>query len=128
MNPFRFHLIICLELPLDPVTAEDGFLYEEREIKEWIRKKQADGDAVTSPRTNAVMGTKLLPAIQVRNTIKDLVNNGVIDGELAKQWKKSMDAKEKVEKTKKRAEDGDVEAMYDLGIWYRDGRIRSNQK
>mmetsp|Transcript_36737 Transcript_36737/g.74859 ORF Transcript_36737/g.74859 Transcript_36737/m.74859 type:complete len:243 (-) Transcript_36737:124-852(-) len=112
-----------LELPLDPVTAEDGFIYEERDIKEWIRKKQADGDAVTSPRTNAQMGTKLLPAVQVRNNIKDLVSNGVIDGELAKQWKKSMDAKEKVETTKKRVEHGDVDAMLDLGKWYRHGKF-----
>jgi len=117
------HLVCAIthELPVDPVTAEDGFIYEEREISEWIRKKQADEDAVTSPRTNAPMGTKLLPAVQVRNAIKDLVRNGVIDGDLAKQWKKSMDDREKVENTKKKAEDGDADAMYDLGVWYRNG-------
>jgi len=119
------HLVCAIthELPVDPVTAEDGFIYEEREISEWIRKKQADEDAVTSPRTNAPMGTKLLPAVQVRNAIKDLVRNGVIDGDLAKQWKSSMDDRETVEKAKKRAEDGDADAMFNLGNWYRDGQF-----
>eukprot|EP00562_Extubocellulus_spinifer_P011448 CAMPEP_0178550022 /NCGR_PEP_ID=MMETSP0697-20121206/6036_1 /TAXON_ID=265572 /ORGANISM="Extubocellulus spinifer, Strain CCMP396" /LENGTH=120 /DNA_ID=CAMNT_0020182793 /DNA_START=327 /DNA_END=685 /DNA_ORIENTATION=+ len=67
---------ITHELPIDPVMAEDGVIYEKREIKEWIRKKQADGNDVTSPATNTKMGTKLLPVLQVRNNIKDLVENG----------------------------------------------------
>mmetsp|Transcript_4397 Transcript_4397/g.9920 ORF Transcript_4397/g.9920 Transcript_4397/m.9920 type:complete len:290 (-) Transcript_4397:282-1151(-) len=117
------HLVCAItrELPIDPVTAEDGFIYEEREISEWIRKKQADEDTVTSPTTNAEMGTKLLPAVQVRNNIRDLVENGVIDGELAEHWKEAMGAKEMVEKTKKNAEEGDVDAMYILGLWYENG-------
>mmetsp|Transcript_4399 Transcript_4399/g.9925 ORF Transcript_4399/g.9925 Transcript_4399/m.9925 type:complete len:290 (-) Transcript_4399:370-1239(-) len=117
------HLVCAItrELPIDPVTAEDGFIYEEREISEWIRKKQADEDTVTSPTTNAEMGTKLLPAVQVRNNIRDLVENGIIDGELAEHWKEAMDAKEKVEKTKKKAEDGDVDAICNLALWYWDG-------
>eukprot|EP00562_Extubocellulus_spinifer_P014470 CAMPEP_0178566588 /NCGR_PEP_ID=MMETSP0697-20121206/14838_1 /TAXON_ID=265572 /ORGANISM="Extubocellulus spinifer, Strain CCMP396" /LENGTH=329 /DNA_ID=CAMNT_0020200397 /DNA_START=325 /DNA_END=1314 /DNA_ORIENTATION=- len=117
-------------LPLNPVRAEDGNLYDEHAIKEWFLKKQADGNAVTSPLTNAPIGTKLLPDLQVRNTIKGLVDNGVIDGRLVEEWKKAMDAKEEVEKTKKKdkveetkkkAEKGDVEAMYNLALWYRQG-------
>eukprot|EP00562_Extubocellulus_spinifer_P007563 CAMPEP_0178491678 /NCGR_PEP_ID=MMETSP0696-20121128/11537_1 /TAXON_ID=265572 /ORGANISM="Extubocellulus spinifer, Strain CCMP396" /LENGTH=333 /DNA_ID=CAMNT_0020119561 /DNA_START=501 /DNA_END=1502 /DNA_ORIENTATION=+ len=113
--------VITHELPIDPVTAEDGFFYEEREIKEWIRRKKANGQVLTSPRTNAPMGTNLFPAIQVRDTIRELVSNGVIDGELAEQWKKSMDDREKVEKTKKMAEDGDVNSMLELGKCYEHG-------
>mmetsp|Transcript_20656 Transcript_20656/g.42129 ORF Transcript_20656/g.42129 Transcript_20656/m.42129 type:complete len:188 (-) Transcript_20656:772-1335(-) len=67
------------------------------------------------------MGTKLLPAVQVRNTIKELVSTGVVEGDLVEQWKKSMAAKENVEKMKKRAEDGDVRAMVNLGCTYRKG-------
>lgn len=48
------------ELPLDPVTAEDGHCYEREAITHWLRKKR------TSPRTKASMGSKLFPAMQAR--------------------------------------------------------------
>mmetsp|Transcript_22432 Transcript_22432/g.48734 ORF Transcript_22432/g.48734 Transcript_22432/m.48734 type:complete len:126 (-) Transcript_22432:190-567(-) len=78
---------ITRELFFDPVAAEDGFMYENRAIREWIRLKQADGDDVTSPTTNKVMGTTLIPAIQVGRFIKGCIDNGLIKGEAAEKWK-----------------------------------------
>jgi len=113
---------ISQELPIDPVSAEDGFLYEKREILEWMRKKRANLEVITSPITNEKMNTKLLPVVQVRNIIKELVDNGVIVGKLAAHWKKAMAAKGKVDETKKRAGGGDADSMYALGEWYFHGQ------
>ena len=71
---------ITHELPIKPVTAEDGKIYEEKAIREWWSKK--DGEP-TSPSTGAVIGTKLLPAPQARNMIETLVKSGAIEGEIA---------------------------------------------
>ena len=45
---------ITHELPIKPVTAEDGKIYEEKAIREWWAQK--DGEP-TSPSTGAVIGT-----------------------------------------------------------------------
>ena len=53
---------ITAELPIDPVTAEDGRFYERHAIEEWFsRQPEAQ---VKSPMTNELMGKRLLPAMQ----------------------------------------------------------------
>ena len=81
------------ELPFDPVLAEDGKIYERDAILKWFAKKAGDA---TSPSTGAVIGTKLLPAVQVRNTIESLIQTGAIEGEIAEAWQEAS--------AKKRAE------------------------
>jgi len=105
---------ITLELPTDPVTAEDGKCYEREAILEWFSKN----DGPISPSTNTAMGRQLFPAIQVRNTMEMLVKNGTIDGDLAKAWLQKLADETKVKETRARAEGGDGEAMYSLGVWY----------
>jgi len=68
------------ELPLDPVTAEDGHVYERAAIREWLAKNPH------SPLTNQPLGPRLLPAVGVRNAIKALIDSGVVTGELADSW------------------------------------------
>eukprot|EP01046_Picozoa_sp_COSAG06_P062758 COSAG06_NODE_14287_length_1170_cov_1.138189_1_plen_263_part_00 len=106
---------ISLELPLEPVTAEDGRVYEKASIEEWLGRKQ------TSPITNEAMGTRLLPAVQVRSVIRNLVRSGAISGDKADKWQRRIAAEEKFMDTKKRADDGDLVAMNDLGILYKVG-------
>ena len=45
---------ISYELPVDPVLAEDGNIYERECIKRHLAKKQ------TSPINNTPMGTRLI--------------------------------------------------------------------
>ena len=45
---------ITHSLPVDPVTAEDGNIYERSAIEEWLKGQQR------SPLTNVAMGAKLL--------------------------------------------------------------------
>ena len=49
--------------PTDPVTAEDGKIYERAAIEKWRSQK------ATSPSTNKKIGKKLFPAPQAKSTI-----------------------------------------------------------
>ena len=109
---------ITQELPIEPVMAKDGKIYERTAILEWFRKK--DGEA-TSPSTGKVIGTELLPAVQVRNTIEALVKSGAIAGELAEAWKQKLADETLVKETRAKADGGDGQAMYSLGVWYKKG-------
>ena len=176
---------ITRELPIDPVTAEDGCTYERAAIKkhfwenpvaepsspiagagrgegiyeywrgvldyvlgsfsfrlggfsvgvggERLRQHQrghlTEADVpkrnlpkVRSPMTNALMGQTLLPAIHVRNTIRHLIENDVIHGDYADAWRKGMETKQMVEDYVKRANEGDVSVMWEVGQWHFHGR------
>lgn len=105
---------ITTELPVDPVTAEDGRVYERDAIEAHISRR---GGATKSPLTNAKMGKRLYPALQIRNTIERLVESGNIDGELAKAYKQNR----LVQQTKKDAERGESKAMKSLAQWHMNG-------
>ena len=109
---------ITQELPVDPVMAEDGKIYERKAILEWFSKK----DRPISPSTGAVIGKKLLPAVQTKNTIEMLVKSGAIEGELAEAWQKKLEDETKVKELRAKAEGGDGDAMYCLGTWYGHGQ------
>ena len=109
---------ITQELPVDPVIAKDGKIYERDAILEWFRKK--DGDA-TSPSTGKVIGTELLPAVQVRNTIEALVKSGAIEGEIAEAWTKKLETEKEVKEMLALAEGGDAYTMWRLGVRHRVG-------
>ena len=106
---------ITQELPIEPVMAEDGKIYEKKAILEWLNR-----DA-TSPVTRARMGSRLLPAIQTRNTIEALVNSGAIGDELTTAWKQKLADEKLVKEMRAKAEGGDGHAMYRLGGWYSSG-------
>ena len=106
---------IIQELPIDPVMAEDGKIYEKKAILEWFGRDN------TSPVTRARMGVRLLPAIQTRNTIETLIKSGAIEGEIAEAWKEKLKIETLVKETRAKAEAGDGEAMWELGGWYQSG-------
>ena len=109
---------ITQELPFDPVMAKDGKIYEREAILKWFRQK--DGDA-TSPSTGKVIDTELLPAVQVRNTIGELIKSGAIDGEIAGAWTKKLEREKEVNEIRAKAEGGDGYSMWRLGVRYRQG-------
>jgi len=53
-----------------PVLTDDGFVYEEREIKEWIKKKG------TSPLTSMPISENVRPVITLKNVPYWKVNEG----------------------------------------------------
>ena len=111
---------ITAELPIDPVTAEDGRCYERCAIEEWFSRQPRP--QVKSPVTNEPMGKRLFPAVQLRNTLKRLVESGAISGSKADAWKKAMKEEAEVAALRAKAEGGDEIAMKRLGFSYRDGK------
>ena len=106
---------ITQELPVDPVTAEDGRVYERSAIEEWLSTNEK------SPHTNEPMGKKLFPATQVKNLIASMVRSGALSGDKAGAWQKKLDQEKVVEETRRSAEAGDVRAMVHLGRLYARG-------
>ena len=110
---------ITAELPIDPVTAEDGRCYERCAIEEWFKRQPQP--QVRSPVTNETMGKRLLPAVQVRNSLKRLVESGAISGSKADAWKKAMAEEAEVAAVRSKAEGGNAVAMRMLGFVYHNG-------
>ena len=78
---------ITQELPIDPVLAEDGRVYERSAITAWLRTNN------TSPHTREAMGSKLTPIMQVKNLISSMVKSGAISGEKAGAWTQKLAGK-----------------------------------
>ena len=106
---------ITQELPFDPVMAEDGKIYERNAIVEWLGRER------TSPVTCARMGTRIIPAIQTKNTISTLIKSGAIEGEMAEAWQKRLADEKRVKELRAKAEGGDGDAMWRLGAFYKYG-------
>ena len=113
-----FNELLCpitQSLPLDPVTAEDGRVYERSAIAEWLEKHKR------SPMTNEAMGAKLVPAVQAKNMIRSMIKSGALTGDKTDEWRKKLKEEETVEVTRRKAEAGDGKAMHSLAFFYRDG-------
>jgi U-box domain len=72
-----------LALPIDPVTAEDGQVYEREHILRYFHSNS--DDQIKSPMTQEIIGKRLFPAPRTKKTIQVLIENGVIKGDLAKK-------------------------------------------
>jgi TPR repeat protein len=106
---------ITFSLPVDPVMAEDGNVYERSAIVDWLEKQHK------SPVTNLEMGTRLLPALRVKNMIRAMVSSGALTGDKVDAWKLKLEEEEEVAEMLRKAEAGDGWAMRDLGHWYKYG-------
>ena len=108
---------ITFSLPVDPVMAEDGNVYERSAIEDWLEKQRK------SPVTNLAMGTRLLPALQVKNMIRAMVTSGALTGDKVDAWKLKLKEEEEVAEMRRKAEAGDGEAMCNLGVCYENGEL-----
>tara|TARA_Y100000768_G_scaffold360285_1_gene317409 strand:- start:269 stop:1171 length:903 start_codon:yes stop_codon:yes gene_type:complete len=123
---------ITHELFIDPVTAEDGRVYERAALLRMFRGytdhlgNDLFGD-IRSPITNEDMGQKLLAAHQVRSALAALIAAGVIAGERARTWQEVMDKREAdrraVDSVKKQCDEGDTESMLILGRLFETGGL-----
>ena len=106
---------ITMELPVDPVTAEDGRVYDREAIEKCM---STQGDEFRSPITNKRMGKKLLTAFHIRNTIQHLVESAGVDSEILERWTEKRRENEMIDETKKKASEDDIKAMRLLAAWY----------
>jgi TPR repeat protein len=106
---------ITFSLPVDPVTAEDGNVYERSAIEEWLKQQHK------SPVTNLAMGTRLQPALRVKNMIRAMVASGALTGDKVDAWKLKLEEEGEVAEMLRKAEAGDGAAMCNMGGWYMRG-------
>ena len=104
---------IGMALPVDPVTAEDGQIYERAHIEEWIAKGNGK-----SPLHNTPMGPVLLPAPRVKSMVRRLVDSGAVTGEKTDAVKEQLAQEKHVVEMREKAEDGVAWAMFNMGVMY----------
>lgn len=107
---------ITHELPVEPVLAEDGKVYERSAIETWLQKNQR------SPSTNEAIGNRLTPATQIKNIIEFMVKSEALPDDKVNAWKKRVAEQEAVAELRTKAEAGDAQAAYQLGKWLEFGR------
>ena len=126
---------ITQQLPVDPVTAEDGRLYERAAIEEWIKQKKftttrliksfkskkEEVELVRSPTTNEDMKLHLRDATQIRITIQHLVQSGLVDDDKAAAVKQQL-------AVEKAANEGDGDALYEMGRQFQAKVLRDNHE
>ena len=110
---------ITMEYPFRPVIAEDGRVYEEAALKEWMEKDESP--TFKSPATGVDIGKSIVHSLQIRQSIEHAINSGAIDAKKASAWKRTLKEEKRFGTIKKCAENGEVNAMTTLGFTYRDG-------
>ena len=106
---------ITHDLPFDPVTAEDGRVYERNAIQVFIDR---NSNNLNSPFTGERMGSKLLPSPQIRNIIEQAIDNGDITGDLADSWITKRIQKENIMGWKKEGLAGNGESAREVAMSY----------
>jgi len=100
---------ITMELPIDPVTAEDGRMYERTAIEKFIRNSKTG--LLRSPITNIRMGPNLYPAIQTKNIIDIIIKSGAVDDKsMIENWNERRKDQKMDEETIQEAKSGDLES------------------
>lgn len=110
---------ITKELPVDPVLAADGKIYERAEIEEWLAKHD------TSPATGEKMKDTVLTAASsvVTGAISLLVKSNAVDEQKVQTLKTKLANEDKVKELKSKAEAGDYDAMCSLAFAYCEGKF-----
>ena len=115
---------ITLQLPLDPVIAEDGRVYDRQAIESHIQRNTG---TLKSPITNLSMGPRLFPSQPIKNIIEHGIESGEISGELAEAWRESKKEadrnKKQIDDWKAQALDGNGDSAVRLGICYQWGDL-----
>ena len=127
-----FICLISHQIPLDPVFAEDGQLYERKCILQRLNQSNL------SPATNQVIGRTLITPSVIKNTIQYLVqqvqndqNASAQDKDLVATFTARVAEQKAKEALIKAAEDGDVHRCYgkdrrELLLWKM--RFRERQR
>ena len=101
-----FYCPITLEVMEEPTLAEDGFSYERENIEDWFRRKKANNEPITSPKTGEVMGDKLFP----NTTLKNIIQNTRFEREPTSDINTQTEEKE-VDSTEVQTEEKDVDSI-----------------
>lgn len=105
------------ELPRDPVTAQDGRIYERKAIERWLRTSSR------SPVTNTeLVSTAVYASPQVRNLIESMAESGALHAQEVAEWRADRDALERGFALRRRAERGIAADCSELAVIHLKGR------
>tara|TARA_B100000674_G_scaffold493147_1_gene514756 strand:+ start:300 stop:1070 length:771 start_codon:yes stop_codon:yes gene_type:complete len=111
---------LTLQLPLEPVTAQDGRIYDRKAMETYIAGFK--GPFAISPMTRQTMGKQLTQARHVRDLFLNFILKGIWKDELAQTWLAEYKKKEATLKNiQEGAEKGDAMKMIELGHVYQQG-------
>lgn len=115
---------LSLELPDDPVYAEDFQIYDRKSVQAWFDSES--GAMVKSPVTREWMGKTLKPAPHVRDLFDNFIVPGLWKCERAQAWLKRLNEKKereaKVKELQEGAANGDPKKMYEFAVALRHGK------
>lgn len=106
------------ELPVDPVCAEDGRVYERTAIETALLYQRK------SPMTNEPMGCRLVPVVQIRNSIRSMIDSKLLPEATIDAWKQRTFENTQVMDLRRLARSKDergAAAAHTLGVWHLHG-------
>ena len=108
---------ITLELPLDPVMAEDGVIYERSAMEQHLQNSDK------SPVKNIRMGNSLIESHQVKSMIESLIENASEHEQgLVNSYKERLAQQKIIDDLVAQAEAGNVQVMIQVGENYYEGK------
>ena len=119
----EFLCSISCQLPIDPVLALDGKVYDREYITDWFTRNP--GDTCKSPMTNKPIKKTLVAATQIKSTIALLIDRGIIANKETEEWKRAVKEQEgwsaEFKNAMYEASGGVTQQMSHVGDCYRDG-------
>jgi hypothetical protein len=112
---------IVRELPVQPVVASDGRIYEKHAIEAHIAQADRTGFTLRSPVTNEVIHDTTMPVTHAADAIHALIEDGVIETDVADRWTN-------LRATLKEAEAGNTSSIYDFARFLEENGILQGAK
>ena len=117
---------ISLEPFVDPVSAQDGQVYERKNIETWILRAE-NPESVKSPTTGAPMGSNLEPCQFARAAVEGLMEAKAFRPEQIEAWRAAVAKHESDKKAREEmldsAKAGAGGACFALGHAYMHGNL-----
>lgn len=110
---------ITHELPLNPVVAEDGRVYESKAWLQYVKLKKGNG-RIKSPWTQKKISKKAHSSTAIKQVIENAVRNKHVRKEMCTAWNESFLKEEELLKLKSDAKK-DPDLFMKLGDWYSNG-------
>ena len=121
LEGLHMQLPICpltLELPTNPVVAQDGRVYEAHAWKMYIKTSKSK-NKVVSPITKKRISSQVYASSDIRTMIESAVRNGDVPDDLCIAWKEKLQRDVKFAELIKAAKKEDLEYIgdcYNYGI------------
>lgn len=126
----QFTCPISLSIPVEPVVAADGFIYERESLESHIDSVPLElrcRGRIRSPMTNADMGSQFLPCRWFTSAVEGMIDSGHLVGDLVVEYqsrKELFRLKTKVETSERIGNDDSFPAERRFEELFYSGKMR----